>query len=292
MTIIALVPPIDGIHAMLTNDGTSRVVVNNNGEFTTVTAMRTFGELIAIDSPYNDTGLFVLNYDDPMYLPFEGLGVATNWTLELPAATNRFNFDTIVDVFFTIDYTALHDERYKNLVISGLGNELSSEVVINLRTNYPDHWYHIKNPTKPAEAQEILINLARSALPPNLKPESIGVEHLTVIIVSSDSSCIAHIQSKISIFKRTVTDATPIDIDVTLRIDEEPEAKGTFIFSTRRINSNYRVQNGVTPGGDWRIKIDPSLYSGSYGSRIIDKINDIILVISVKGNVNWEPRTW
>ena len=64
VTIIALVPPIDGIHAMLTNDGTSRVVVNNNGEFTTVTAMRTFGELIAIDSPYNDTGLFVLNYDD------------------------------------------------------------------------------------------------------------------------------------------------------------------------------------------------------------------------------------
>lgn len=145
----------------------------------------------------------------------------------------------------------------------------------------------MKNPTKPAEPQEILINLEPSALPPNLKPESIGVEHLTVIIVSSDSNCIAQLQEKISIFKRTISGGNQIDIDVALRIDEEPEAKGTFIFSTRRPNANYQVPNGVNPDGDWRVKIDPSLYSGSCGSRIIDKINDIILVISVKGKVNW-----
>ena len=51
-----------------------------------------------------------------MLLPFEGLGVETHWVFDLPRASNRFNFDTMADVLFTIEYTALQDAAYAERV--------------------------------------------------------------------------------------------------------------------------------------------------------------------------------
>ena len=36
------------------------------------------------------------------------MGVDTMWELQLPKAANPFDYRTIADVFFTVEYTALH----------------------------------------------------------------------------------------------------------------------------------------------------------------------------------------
>ncbi|MCD6322097.1 MAG: hypothetical protein J7L77_03615, partial [Clostridiales bacterium] len=177
MTIIALVPPTDGIHGMLSNNGTSNVIVKNDTGFVTKSAIRTFSDAIALDSPYNETGSFVMDYNDPMFLPFEGLGVETNWLFELPRATNRFNFETIADIVFTIEYTAKHDNDYKKQVIAELGNELSSDIVLSVKTNYPDEWYLLKNPLDPENGQEITIKLSSHSLLPSISDSHI--EHFS-----------------------------------------------------------------------------------------------------------------
>lgn len=57
-------------------------------------------------SAQSDTGLFDTNLRDERYLPFEGAGVISKWTLELMGKPRPFDYDTIADVILTIRYTA------------------------------------------------------------------------------------------------------------------------------------------------------------------------------------------
>ena len=51
-------------------------------------------ESIAFTSPINATGLFELEPESGLLLPFEGMGVDTVWQLELPKAANPFDYRT------------------------------------------------------------------------------------------------------------------------------------------------------------------------------------------------------
>jgi hypothetical protein len=64
---------------------------------------------IAISKGVNDSGLFVLNFQDERYLPFEGTGAISDWILAMPPkAKNQIDFvDSITDVIITLSYTAL-----------------------------------------------------------------------------------------------------------------------------------------------------------------------------------------
>jgi len=65
------------------------------------------GESIAASSAQNDSGLFQFNFDDERYLPFEGAGAISKWSLELPDTLQQFDYDTISDVILHINYYAL-----------------------------------------------------------------------------------------------------------------------------------------------------------------------------------------
>ena len=64
------------------------------------------GQKIALSRAIEDPGLFVLNFADDQYLPFEGTGAVSKWTLRMPPATNRIDFSGISDVILQIRYTA------------------------------------------------------------------------------------------------------------------------------------------------------------------------------------------
>lgn len=61
---------------------------------------------IATSTANRDAGVFELNFRDERYLPFEGAGVDSVWTLELPAAIRPFDYDTISDVILHVSYSA------------------------------------------------------------------------------------------------------------------------------------------------------------------------------------------
>lgn len=66
-------------------------------------------DAIATSTGQNDNGMFEMNFRDERYLPFEGLGAISNWSLKLMTDANlrQFNYDTISDVIVHIKYTAL-----------------------------------------------------------------------------------------------------------------------------------------------------------------------------------------
>jgi len=135
-TVIALIPPTDGIKATLTSSGISRIVLGGD-TFQTI-AVRRDPELVALSSPTNATGVFQLDPQSDMRLPFEGSGVDTTWEFSMPKAANRFDYWTIEDILLTIEYTALNSLDYRQKVIRSLGNFVRADRLFSIRNEFPD----------------------------------------------------------------------------------------------------------------------------------------------------------
>lgn len=81
---------------------------------------------IATSSGQNDAGVFVLNFNEERYLPFEYAGIESNWKLQLPNEFRSFDYDTITDVVIHINYTArFGGDAFKARVSTQLREEMN-----------------------------------------------------------------------------------------------------------------------------------------------------------------------
>jgi hypothetical protein len=150
LTVIALVPPTESIHATLSNTGLSRVMIGP--PFDQPRVIQRQPESIAVTAASNGTGLFELRFDDPILLPFEGAGVETTWMLDLPKGANRFDFGTLADILLTVRYTAQEDKTYREKVLSQMGMttdrklRAGGSISFPLRTALPDEWFDLHHP--------------------------------------------------------------------------------------------------------------------------------------------------
>jgi tetratricopeptide (TPR) repeat protein len=185
LTVIALVPPFEGIHATLSSSGISQVVVGPPFETRTV---RANPETVAFSSAYQASGVFQLDYRGEFRLPFEGTGFETDWVLELPRAGNPFDFQTIADVVMTVEYTALVDAGYRRRVQLELGNQVSGERALSVPFNFPDLWYQLHNPE--AYAAPLTLSLATRVadFPANVSDPRI--DHVMLYVVPRAGSSV------------------------------------------------------------------------------------------------------
>ncbi len=296
VSMIALVPPIDGIHATLANSGHSRIVVPQDGTFVEVDALRRFPEAVALDSPTNDSGLFVLDYKDPMLLPFEGLGVETGWRLELPKASNRLNFDSLVDVYFTVEYTAFQNTAYRDQVIARLGSRRNSDLIISLRSNYPDQWYDLHNPEDETAGQTLTIDLPPYTFPAAASDE-LGIRQLMVLLLGPSG------KARSGAFKLQRVGYAP---SFTVNTDENgafSTRNGVKVDGDDIPHSPFAIDpNNSTnllpapasgdialldPRGEWQMTFGPEWYDAAGSAQAIDGLHDIILIPTVEYEANW-----
>jgi hypothetical protein len=118
VSMVALIPPGRGIRATLTSSGISRVVVRADTFREPVVRRDT--EVVALTSSVAATGVFELDAQSEMLLPFEGTGVDSSWELALPRAANPFDYRSIGDVLVTLEYTARADDDYRRQVVERL----------------------------------------------------------------------------------------------------------------------------------------------------------------------------
>ncbi len=173
-TVVALVPPVDGIKATLSSVGLSRVVAG--GPIYQTLDIRRLPETVSLTSPVNDTGLLELEPENKMLKPFEGTGVETFWRFQMEKAANAgIDYSSIADVLITIDYEALNSFDYKAQVAQKLNRENSYEFLlpISLRTNLPDQWFDLANPEDGQARTEISFELDERILPANVSNASI-----------------------------------------------------------------------------------------------------------------------
>jgi hypothetical protein len=143
---------------------------------------------IAASNAQNDSGVFELSFRDERYLPFEGAGAVSAWSLELfsdlPANNpdpgnpdfgkplRQFDYGTISDAILHVKYTAREDAGpFKNAAITHLRDYFSQDEatpslrLFNLRQEFPTQWHRFLHPTDPADG-----NVFELEMSPNLFP--------------------------------------------------------------------------------------------------------------------------
>ncbi|VAW74760.1 Insecticidal toxin complex protein TccB1 [hydrothermal vent metagenome] len=122
-----------------------------------------YGEIssIATSNAQNDSGMFELNFNDERYLPFEGLGVISDWQIDMPIENNFFDFASLSDVILHISYTSrgggglLADAAHV-----AMQSQLPTETarLFSLKHEFSTEWYRFLNPENGSD-QEFIVTL-------------------------------------------------------------------------------------------------------------------------------------
>ncbi len=104
-------------------------------------------ETVVTSGSTNDSGMFETNLHDDRFLPFEGAGAQSTWSLSLPDPLRPFDYTTISDVILHIRYTArdggtaLAAQATKELqAILSAASQSGLALLFSLRYDFPTEW--------------------------------------------------------------------------------------------------------------------------------------------------------
>jgi hypothetical protein len=274
MSIIALIPPVQGVRATLITSGISRVVTG--GDVFQSIVVRREPELIAFTAPSNATGLLELEPESGMLLPFESMGVDTNWELQLPKAANPFDYRSIADVLFTVEYTALQDFSYRRRVIQQLEDSVSAERVFSLRDQFADQWYALHNPNGAATPMAVNFSLMSKDFPPNVA--ELRIQQVLLAVARAEGPTFEIESAQLMLTPEGET--APVGGRVNSTTDG--------LISTRRGNASAWVPLiGRSPVGAWRLTLpDTEEMKNRFKNGEID---DLLLVLTYAGRTSAWP---
>jgi hypothetical protein len=269
MSIIALIPPVQGVRATLITSGISRVVTG--GDVFQSIVVRREPELIAFTAPSNATGLLELEPESGMLLPFESMGVDTNWELQLPKAANPFDYRSIADVLFTVEYTALQDFSYRRRVIQQLEDTVSAERVFSLRDQFADQWYALHNPNGAATPMAVNFSLMSKDFPPNVA--ELRIQQVLLAVTRAEGRIFEIVSAQLMLTPEGET------VPVGGRVNGTTDG----LISTRRGNASAWVPLiGRSPVGAWELTLpDTEEMKNRFKNGEID---DLLLVLTYAGS--------
>lgn len=270
VSVIALIPPVDGIKASLSNTGISYVVNGNN--FKRIPIVRT-PEKVALTSPINATGIFELTQQSSLRLnPFESIGADTVWQFLLPKASNFMDYNSIADVLFTIEYTALESPDYRNTVIKELHNSIAGARPFSFKNSLSDQWYELSNPIEDNAPVTISFDMTSADFPANLS--ELKTTGITLYLATD----------KTKIYNGSVGNEVTLSYqlrnsDTLMGPFSEGVKKGNMI-STQGGALKWAGLTGQDVNGKWTMKIPLELITNIKNGSI----SDLLFVIYYEGD--------
>ncbi len=267
VTVIGLISPVEGIKASLSNSGLSHAITKNGVMFER-TPIKRDPESISFTSAIDATGVFELNQISSKLNPFESIGVDTTWELSLPKAANFFDYDTIADVLFTIEYTALESFDYRKVLLKDMDPEIDAVRAYNFTNQFADQWYDLNNPLTNNTPVTVNFETTLSDFPANLT--DIGIKGATLFFIPATQKDIGEVDNE--------------TIDLTFTYDGKEE---TILDDEPIVNNIIDVTSGFieTPLGNWKMLLPEKVVR-----KIVSKeISDILFVIKYKATTpEWE----
>jgi len=186
VTVIALVPPTRGIRATLSNGGTSRVFTG--GVFFQEQTIKRYPDEIALSSGVGDSGVFAMLPEGEFLNPFEGSGVETLWEFRMDKAANPFDYASLADVLFNIEYEALSDGNRRTALANQLNQEAAEgALAISFKNNLPDQWFDLHNTLQSATPYRVTFNLNQRDLAPHVKQAKVSGLSLYVVMKDDEA---------------------------------------------------------------------------------------------------------
>lgn len=264
VSVVGLIPPVAGIHATLTSDRISRVVVG--GDLFQVTQIAHGPNQVALSSPQESSGIFELDPQSEILRPFEGIGVDTVWEFRMPKPSNQIDYDAIADVIVTIEYTALNSFDFRQQVIESLPRRFRADRAFSFQYDLPDQWYQLHNPEQSSTPMTVRFETDAEQFPANLGRFSMA--DITLYFSSQQG--------------------TTFEVEVEhLRFQERGQqgwlgGSATTVektVSTQRSNgASWAPLQGRSPFGVWEMALPNSLAVRELFGE--GKITDILLVIT------------
>lgn len=182
---------------------------------------------IATSHAREDGGLFELNFRDERYLPFEGAGVASRWSLRLPTAVRQFDYNTITDVEIRIDYTArdggasFRDDVEGELQAS-LSNALDAAtengiaMVLSAKKDFAVDWERFLRPADGQLSTVMEVPITSDRFPYLLRGATLEVASVELLMVGAGYSG----------GEGDATLTSPSEGDLTMSFDEQSGSLG------------------------------------------------------------------
>ncbi|MEY9325819.1 hypothetical protein AB7M37_004885 [Sinorhizobium fredii] len=235
---------------------------------------------IAVSSGQNDSGMFEFSFRDERYLPFEGAGAISRWSIELfhDVATNsedlgrslrQFDYDTISDVILHLKYTAREDAgALKAAAISNLREHLGAEppnsfIALDLRRQFASHWSRFLHPTDPQAG-----NIFELDLSPDFFPSRDAGHRLAVV--------------RAALFARPANDADELEAlisagsaaPVPLLLTGQ-ESYGGLLVGQAELGGTQAELDPSAPPARWRIRV-----ATTSGDPL--QLSDLLLVLAYR----------
>ncbi len=273
VSVIALVPTVEGIKASLSNSGTSKVVKGTIKP--TKVDIDRLPEKISFSNAVEATGVFDLNPVNEMLNPFEGMGVESGWIFEMQKPSNFIDYNGIADIILTIDYTALDNPDYRTTVIGDLGTVFDGERPFSFRNNFPDQWFDLNNAELLDQSDQFKVSLDLTPVdfPANLANPRI--EQITMI------------------FDIEGLDQEPVQVEVSVNDRTCTTVEGRISTRSTTGNNWISLANSIGQGVHWNMEIGKVFVNGNLElgdtekrSFFRDRVNDIYLILSYKGQTS------
>lgn len=226
---------------------------------------RSTSQSIATSTANRDAGLFELNFNDERYLPFEGAGVISSWTLELPdPELAQFDYDTISDVIVHINYeaeeggirTAVTDYLKENMeqVLMQNGSDSRDWVqVISLKEQFSSELISLMGNTSTD------LHITKMYFPFLVRSRTLNIQSLELQIIPKEG------------------------------VDWSPAPDSTFNFDdgTNTPSISVSLTNGILggsitgSGSPLSLNIDEMTVTKADGSTdlVLDEVKDILVII-------------
>lgn len=276
-SVIALISPVEGVQYTLSAIGMSRVIQQRNNLFQK-TIVRREPESIAFTSPANPPGnrFDMVPQPQDMLAPFEGMGVETVWELRMPKPSNQMNYNTIADILFTIDYTALEDIDYRTEVIGRLSTGYSAIRTFSFRHQFADAWYDLHQPDQSSSPMTVRFNVDAADFPQNV--HSITTESIVLYFVREPGTSF---ETRVSYLNLAANGTTPFMGGEAISVDGK--------ISTQATNGvTWRNLTGKSPLGEWELSFpNTQQLRNQFKDGYIE---DILFLISYDGETPGWPK--
>ncbi|MBK0403315.1 hypothetical protein I5M27_09980 [Adhaeribacter sp. BT258] len=281
-SVIALVPPTDGIKATLQTTGISRVVINGQQPQTAILPRQP--ELVALTSPMNATGLFEMEQQPgELLFPFEGMGVEANWEFRMERASNMMDFSTIADVLISIDYTAMESFTHAQTIKAGFANQkMRLERSFSFRNNFADQWYDLHHAQATANPYSVSFDIHREDFPANLK--DLRIKSLSLLVdldVEHENDKIGHDVTLKRSQGAAVTASTNTFGLISTRTGSSGSSSAYKIYSGNSAQWTSLFTGNSNPVDTWTLSITQNSPLAQHFAN--GKVNDLVFIVEFEG---------
>ena len=289
LTIPCVVGPYTGVNASLTLL-TSRIRIKTDTA-SGLTDTRFGVQSIATSSAQQDPGLFEMRFGDERYLPFEGAGVVSDWRLELPKEFRQFDFDSISDVIFHLQYTARDGGTpFKDAVELELKQSLnqlavflaSSETgltrIVSMAAEFGSDWHRFINPPAAAEAQELKLTLDKRLFPFMLKDRPLDIREIAIILLLKNPTVYSGVSNLPLTFTPAGGTATTGDLTLLPALGGQPSLVVSTNFTLEQDTKEIAVRIDEANVGS----LAPSLIEVREGKNRLNReqVKDMLFVLN------------